>query len=122
MGVGVALVAAAIIGGATAAYSADQQRKAANQQADAAKEAAAQAAADAEELAKIQATRDKTTADISKDVGRLDLGEAEAERKRRARGKAALIIERKDNQTADPNSRVQIGATTPSAKSGGVQL
>lgn len=114
-------IAAIIIGAASAWYSADQSRRQAHEAEDAAKERAQQAAEQAERLAKIQATKDKTVAEASEALGKLDLGEQEAKRKKRARGKALFKIAREESQAAD-TGRLQIGATTPSTRQQGVQL
>jgi hypothetical protein len=121
MGAEVFIVGALLIAGTTV-YSVNAQRKAANKQADAAREAAAAAAAQAEELAKLQALRDKTSSDESSAIGRLELGEDEAQRKKRSKGKAAFIIEEQKQKQSSTASRVQIGENTPDASSGGVQL
>jgi gas vesicle protein len=119
MGTTAAIVVGAVISAATAVYSADTSRRQANQAQDAAKARADEAERQAEELAKLQATRDKTVVEESEAIGRLDLGEEDSIKARRAKGKAAFIINKQD---AAGGARAQIGTSTPGSSTGGLQL
>jgi peptidoglycan hydrolase CwlO-like protein len=111
----------AVIAIAGSIYEADVARKTQHEQEDTAKEVARQQQEQAEELAKIQATRDKTVQQQSEEIGKIQLGESEAERTKRKRGKQALKIE-SERATIGQDQPIATGATTPAPRVTGVQL